>query len=91
MKSLFATCLFLVGLLAVLGALMCAFATAATNDHRKVVAAGAGSAAAALVCFQALIRLRPPSRLFYTIIGLQPSLFALAALMCRTVSGILLR
>jgi ABC-type uncharacterized transport system permease subunit len=81
--------LFLVGLVAVLAALGCAFVTFATNDYGPILAAGFGFVALALSCFAFLSWRRPRERLLYLCAGMLPSLLALWELAYRTVNGLL--
>jgi hypothetical protein len=78
-----------VGLGAMFAALVCAFATFATNDYRLILASGIGLSLAALACFAALIWMRHRSAAFYALVGVPPSLLALGELLWRAASMIL--
>ncbi|MEI7683382.1 MAG: hypothetical protein WCL32_00035 [Planctomycetota bacterium] len=69
MRTLVETCLSLSGLLAVLGALACAFVTFATNDYRPIIAAGELLGAIGLCCFTALVLRRRKDAVFYLACG----------------------
>lgn len=86
MKAFIQSCLLIFGSLAVLGALACAFVTF-TNDYRLIIATGVILGATSLSCFTGLILWRRKDAGFYIVIGVLPSLVALAELGRRAING----
>jgi len=89
MRTLIQCCLLFCGLVAVLGALACAFVTFATNDYRPIIAVGICLALTALGCFFGLIWWRRKDTVFYGVVGVLPSIIALAELGSRAISAFL--
>jgi hypothetical protein len=72
-----------VGVIAMFGAVFCAFASFATNDYRPIIATGIGLSLVALTCFGILLWMRYPGAIFYAVVGVPPSLLALGELLLR--------
>jgi hypothetical protein len=83
MKTLINECLLGFGKLAMLAALLCAFATFATNDHLPIIVAGIGFGLLALACWGASVGWRRQTTLVDLALIVLPSLVALAELLRR--------
>jgi protein-S-isoprenylcysteine O-methyltransferase Ste14 len=86
MKSIALDCLFTVALVAILGALGCAFMSFATNDYRPIIATGIGLSLLAMLCFAALVFWRRHATRFYMAVVLAPTAVALGELLVRAAS-----
>lgn len=84
--------LLFIGLVAMAAALGCAFITFATNDYRPIIASGIGFALLALLCFGVLLwwqRTEMAVRMIVFVVGVLPTLLALAELVRRTLNSLL--
>jgi hypothetical protein len=79
----------LIGMLSMFAALGCAFVTFATNDYRPIIASGFGFGLMALSCFGVLTWRQREGRVVYLVIGVMPTIIAMAELLRRSALGIL--
>jgi hypothetical protein len=85
-KALLNECLLGIGTLAMLAALLCAFATFATNDYRPVILSGIGFGLLALGCWLASVTWRREVTVDTCVI-VPPSILALGELLLRLTCG----